>query len=276
MSLYYVNDHLITEEVISEGTWPQNDNECYKRVMIKTTAEAMKRLDDGTFEPLSRVICAHNCSTMPQANTRISSTIKDGAFAPKITVRTSSDTRYNSDIFVVALPYDGMIKPIVHDENSLQIFKSVILKSDKFSIKHEDANYKRVAYFVVRPHHGHLGNDGWYDDSCNLVVTFAQSNRSRDNQSPEEMSWTFKTVTVRFGEAGKYEITSESETAPYDSFNPDDIKSAKICALVEPTKLTGDASEFQPRSNNRGYDRDDRGNGGGKKNWNNGKKGNRR
>jgi hypothetical protein len=230
--------------------------------MIKTTEDAVRKLEDGSFEPNIRTICAHNCSLVPTAYTRISSTIRDGAFAPKITIRTSTDTRYNSDIFVVALPYDGMIKPFTHNTNALNIFKSLIVKSDKFSIKHEDHTYRRCAYFIVRPHHDWLGNDGWYGPDCDLVLTFAQSNRNKATQSDEELQWTFKTVRVRFGENGKYEITSTEETAPYDTFNPEDIKSAPICELVAPTQLHDDGTgtfRREERHNDGGRDRDDRG-----------------
>lgn len=255
MSIHYVNEHLITEEIISEGVWSQT-GEQYKRIMIKTTPDAVVKREDGTYVSDSRPICAHNCSVLPNANTRISSTIKEGAFAPKITIRTSSDTRFNSDIFIVALPYDGMIKPFTHDTSALQIFKSVIRKSDKFTINHEDHQYRRVAYFIVRPHHDHLGNDGWYGPECDLVLTFAQSNRTRNNQPESELNWTFKTVRVNFGANGMYEITSSEETAPYDTFNPDDIRTAPICELVQPTLLHdedyGTAEASAPRRDNNG------------------------
>lgn len=273
MSIHYVNEHLITDEVTGEGVWAQN-NETYKRIMIKTTPDAVRKLEDGTFEPNVRVICVHNCSLGMGCNTRISSTIREGAFAPKITVRTSSDTRYNSDIFVVALPYDGMIKPFQHDTNALHIFKSMIVKSDKFSIAHEDHNYRRCAYFIVRPHHEYLGNDGWYAPECDLVVTFAQSNRSRSNQNDGELTWTFKTVRVEFGTDGQYKISAQEETAPYDSFNPEDIKSAPICELVAPTQLSDDTnynSNANGDRNSRDYARDN-GRGGKFDNRKNGKR----
>jgi hypothetical protein len=238
MSLYYVNDHLIEEEVGDENSWPQNNNETYKRIMIRTTSQAVKRQEDGTFINGSRPICAHNCSLIPSAKTRISSTISETGRVPKVTVRTSSDTRYNSDIFIVALPYDGMVKPFTHDEKALAIYKSVILKSDKYSIEHNDKKYKRVAYFVVRPNFQHLGEDGWYGEECDLVVTFAQSDKSRRDQSEEECHWTFKTVTVHFGADGAFDINSTEEVAPYDSFNPEDLHGQPICNLVQPTVLS--------------------------------------
>ena len=245
MALYFVNDNLIQEELAGDSSWPTG--ETYKRYMIRS-APFIKRQEDGETVEMTRPICAHNCSDDPRALTRITTVKHEDARTPKVTVRTSADTRYDSDIFVVAIPYDGMIKPIEHDEKALSIFKCVMVKSDRMSIPHEDRKYKRVVYLVVRPNYQYLGNDGWYGDECNLSITFAQSNRTRDNQSEEESKWTFKTVTVKFGANGQYDITSVEEEAPYDTFNPEDTREMPICHLVKPTIISEDGNG----SNNNG------------------------
>lgn len=234
MALFYVNDHLISEEITGNNSWP-NTNETYNRIMLKTTPMATRKVEGGKgFEPFSRNICAHNCSLLSNANTRISSTINEGAFVPRITIRTSSDTHHDSDIFLVALPYDGLIVPFEHDEKKLQIYKTMIVKSEQHSIEHLDRKYKRVIYLVVRPYYGGLGNDGWYD--ADLKITFAQSNKAREGDAGS--TWNFKHTTVRFGENGMYDIQVEEETAPYDAINPDDLRNQPICKLVEPTQIT--------------------------------------
>lgn len=232
MSLYYVNANLISEdENVTHGEWAQT-HEAYDRTMIRTTTEAVRKKEDGTFEPFSRILCAHNCSSNPAANTRISSTMREGDYAPRITIRTSSDTRYNSDVFVVAIPYEGIIMPFEHDEEALEIFRSTFIKSDKFSINHENKTYRRVAYFVCKPNYQYLGNDGVYADECNLVVTFAQSSKTRKDEKPE--NWELTTMTVRFGADGAYEIESKQSTMPYDEFDPESIRGKGICNLVVP------------------------------------------
>ena len=250
MSLYYVNDHLIVEENMGQSNWAQNNGEAYTRIMIKTTPMATKRNEETKkFESISRPICAHNCSLMSTANTRISSVQRVGTKAPRVTIRTSSDTRYDSDIFVVAIPYDGLIMPMAsQNTEALQIFKCLILKSDQFSIEHEDKKYKRVAYFVVRPNYNFMGHDGWYSDDANLVVSFAQSNRTRENQSESELSWNIRTVTIRFGENGQYEIKTNEEEAPYSSINPEDLRHGAICKIVEPTMLDEDGRRMDGKN----------------------------
>ena len=236
MSLYYVNEHLIHEEVTDDKSWPNGEN--YKRIMIRTTDQLVKANEDGEVQNFSKPICAHNCSLNPTSNTRISSTYTEGETKrnARVTVRTSSDTRYNSDIFIVALPYEGMVQPFTHDEEALQIYKSLIVKSDKFSIENGDKKYRRCAYFIVKPNHTHLGNDGWYDQACNLKLTFARSDRPKKGQTGP-VKWIFTETTVRFGTDGKYEVTENVTEGDENSFDPESIRSAPICKIVEPTAL---------------------------------------
>lgn len=242
MSLYYINDHLISEETISEGTWAQNNGEKYKRIMLRTTPMAVKKGDDGKFESFTRPLCAHNCSEMlNMANTRISSVLTKGAERriPRITVRTSTDTRYDSDVFVIALPYEGVIVPFTHDTEALAIYKTTILRSDRFSIEDETGRYSRVLYLICRPDYKFTGEDGWYESACNLQVTFAHSNLPRGHKESEEANakWILRTAKIRFGTNGKYELTYEDSESPYNSMNFNDFKNAPICELVEPVLI---------------------------------------
>ena len=264
MSLYYVNEHLIHEEVTDDKSWPNGEN--YKRIMIRTTDQLVKANEDGEVQNFSKPICAHNCSLNPTSNTRISSTYTEGETKrnARVTVRTSSDTRYNSDIFIVALPYEGMVQPFTHDEEALQIYKSLIVKSDRFTIENGDKKYRRCAYFIVKPNHTHLGNDGWYDKACNLKLTFARSDRPKKSDSVTK--WIFTTTTVRFGADGKFEINEDVTEGDADSFDPESIRSAPICRIVEPTALAPrDAQQGGNFANRNGGNRQDTNGGGGRR-----------
>lgn len=246
MSLYYINDHLISEEVVSEGTWAQNSGEKYKRIMIRTTPAAVRKNDDGKFESFTRPICAHNCSEQTNmANTRISSVVTAGEDQkpPRITIRTSTDTRYDSDVFIIALPYEGVIQPFRHDPEALAIYKTAILRSDRFSIEDETGRYRRVLYLVCRPDYKFEG-DEWYDDECNLEITFAHSNLPRGHKPGEEANakWTLRTAKIRFGTNGNYDLSYTDGELPYESLNFDDFRNAPICELVEPIVIEPNTS----------------------------------
>lgn len=242
MSLYYINDHLISEEVVSEGSWAQNSGEKYKRIMIRTTPAAVRKNEDGKFESFTRPICAHNCSDqVNMANTRISSVVTAGEEnrAPRITIRTSTDTRYDSDVFIIAIPYEGVIQPFRHNTEALAIYKTSILRSDRFSIEDESGRYRRVLYLVCRPDYKFLQEDDWYADACNLQITFAHSNLPRGHKPGDEANakWVLRTAKIRFGSNGKYELTYEDGEMPYESLNFDDFRNAPICELVPPVSI---------------------------------------
>lgn len=245
MPLYYVNDHLITEKVIVPEhplSWDQGSfKEPYDRILIQTTPQATRKTEDGKLESFTRTICAHNCASgTSNALTRISSVQHANSKIHHVTVRTSSDTRHDSDVFVVAIPYNGMIVPMTNQNtDALRIYKYLMLRSEQFNIEHEDANYRRVAYFVVCPKYTYVDSDGWYTDEASLKLTFVQSNRGAKTPA-KDMHWTFTNVTVRFGPYGSYKIDYDTNVVPYDSFSLDSINKTPICKTVEPTVLSED------------------------------------
>lgn len=238
--LYYVNDHLIQDEVASEGTWTNtkdNTEEAYKRILITTAANAVKREEDGSFVPTSRTICAHMCSLDPKAKTRIANIIPTDSTITRVSIRTSIKNKYDNDAFVVAIPYDGMIIPM-DQKDALSIYRFMILKSDKVSIEHEDRKYRRCIYFVVSPRE-QAGADEWYPDDCNLVVKTVRSNLARGAEPDENTVWTITTHTVRFGLNGTFEITHTTEDVPFDTIDASQLRDAELCHVMPPVNFTG-------------------------------------
>lgn len=263
MGIYYINDHLIVDEFQKDGTWPNNDNEAYKRIALKTANGAIRRNEDGTTSPVSRILAIHNCSEDPSAKTRISSTAtEEHPNSPRINIRTSSDTQYDSDIFIAAIPYEGMVLPMTNiDDNALAIYRALILKSDRMSIEHEDRKYKRVMYLICRPHHDFL-NGEWYESCCDLNFTTVRSNKSRDNQDPSSVTWTFTNHHIKFGTNGVYDYTFDvEENLPNDSFAPMSIKNSTICQCVKP-KVYPQNGDNRGNGNRRPYSNDRKGGGG--------------
>ena len=113
MPIFYVNENLISEELQHTSTW-QKTGEEYERWMIKTNG-LERRTQDGSFERAERVICVHNLGKIPGDRTRVVATKFEGEeqYPAKVTVRTSSDTRYDTDVFIVAIPYDGIVLPTI-------------------------------------------------------------------------------------------------------------------------------------------------------------------
>lgn len=239
MPIFYVNENLISEELQHTSTW-QKTGEEYERWMIKTNG-LERRTQDGSFERAERVICVHNLGKIPGDRTRVVATKFEGEeqYPAKVTVRTSSDTRYDTDVFIVAIPYDGIVMPTI-DGDRLDIFKFAIVKSDRLSFQtNEDRKYRRCIYAVVAPAAHEVDNAGFYPSSCDLVIRTAVSNYTPQQGEPDPAKhhWTVRTQRVRFGVNGAYEIEYTDEVVDYNAIDPDELHKAKICTLVEPVIL---------------------------------------
>lgn len=235
--VYFINEHLIQDEIQSENTWEKNGNsEDYKRCLIKSSGAVAKNKTDGSFAPSDRTLCVHNRGTSPNDKTRIISTVTEGDTRPRVTIRTSADTRYDTDVFILAIPYDGLILPIEGAENLL-IYRTMIMKSDKATFEHEDRKYKRCLYMVVSPKFSERNENGWYNDSCTLTVKTIQSNKPRNAEPTGDESWFVTIHTIRFGMDGLYDYEIGSEEVPYGAIDPDSLHKVKICNTVEPTQL---------------------------------------
>ena len=232
----FVNEHLIQDVIQSENTWNKPDfSEDYQRCLIKSKGAVVKK--DNAFVNGDRTICVHNRGMSPNDKTRIISTVMEGDSRSRVTIRTSTDTRYDTDVFVVAIPYDGLIIPI-ENEPELMIYRTMIMRSDKASFEHEDRKYKRCLYLVVSPKYAEKCDSGWYSEKCDLIVKTIQSNKPRNAAPTGDESWFVTIHTIKFGVDGLYDYEIDSEELPYGAIDPDELHKARICtSMVEPTLL---------------------------------------
>lgn len=251
MAIFYVNENLISEELQHTSTW-QKTGEEYERWMIKTNG-LERRTQDGSFERAERVICVHNLGKIPGDRTRVVATKFEGEeqYPAKVTVRTSSDTRYDTDVFVVAIPYDGIVMPTIGGE-TLDVYKFAIIKSDRLSFQTaEDRKYRRCIYAVVAPDAQNISEEGFYPSSCDLVIRTAVSNYTPQQGEPDPVKnhWTVRTQRVRFGPNGAYDIEYSEEIVDYNAIDPNELHKAKICDLVEPVILAAREGNNNARQN---------------------------
>ena len=216
--LFYINPHLIADEVTGSQRYTSKSGitEDFDRVAVKTAGGATK-LVEGKHVPSEIIICRHSISNEPGAKTRVyNATSEDGKIRTRI--QTSLTNKYDDDVFVLALPYDGLIVPMEQpDRDVMSIWRYVVQKSSTMNIEHNDHKYRRVLYMVVSPR-GTVDADGWYSDNRNLVIKTIKSNLGKNQEPNENPVWTVTIHTIRFGEGGAYDIHTETETVPYDVY----------------------------------------------------------
>lgn len=225
----YVNEHLFDVVLTGNGIW-SNSGENYERFAIKTSDMVVQSRDGSDSVPSQRILAMYNDAG--NGNTRIVSTRGGEHNALRVTVRRSSDTKYDSDVFMVAIPFSGFVVPITESEH-LDIFKGTVMRSDQYIDHIDGERYKKILYAVVRPFHK-VCNNGVYDDSADFVVQFAQSNKTRKDQDTSKLKWKMRTVRVKFMTNGGYHITNETIEVPFDQFDPEKIKGNNLFPIVEP------------------------------------------
>lgn len=227
----YVNEHLFDVVSTGNGIW-SNSGENYERFAIKTSDMVIQSRDGSEPSPSQRILAMYNDAG--KGNTRIVSTRGGEHNALRVTVRRSTDTKFDSDVFMIAIPFSGFIIP-VSETDDLDIFKATVMRSDQYFDHIDGERYKKILYAIVRPYHKAC-NHGIYNDSADFVVQFAQSNRTRKDQDTSKLKWKMQTTRVKFGTNGEYHITRETTEIPFDQFNPEDIniKVKNLFPIVEP------------------------------------------
>lgn len=234
----YVNEHLFEVVQYGNGTWARDEKtEEYERYAIKTSDMVTRARGEGNEpEVFQKILAMFNDAG--HGNTRIMSNRGGEHNTLRVTVKRSSDTKFDSDIFMIAIPFGGFVVPIEASDD-LDIFKGLIVKSDTY-IDHVDGErYKKIMYAAVRPFHKavKLYDSDSYADSADFVVTFARSNRTRKDQDTSKLKWKMRTVRVKFMRNGEYHITEETTEIPFDQFDPEQYKGTNannIFPIVEP------------------------------------------
>jgi len=65
-------------------------------------------------------------------------------------MNSSAKNRFDTDVYIVAIPFNGILKPI---ESSFEyrIFRGSIIQSERRDIEYDDALFKKIAYMVIVP-----------------------------------------------------------------------------------------------------------------------------
>ncbi len=67
-----------------------------------------------------------------------------------VLIRANERVRRDANIFLVAFPFNGLVKPIEFSKQ-YRIYKGYIATSDSFNILFNNRKYKRVLYLIIEP-----------------------------------------------------------------------------------------------------------------------------
>jgi hypothetical protein len=262
----FINENLFkldTQEV-------SNDNGTHYKIDV-LTANAVKK---GKSEEVKNHIITRIISPIEDYNSyNVNIATSPGHNGMQnVSIRASERNTYDSDIILIAIPFNGIAEPIP-ESKEYRIHKGYVVRSDKRDIECNGVLYKKVLYLLVEPNIGLFNEDHKYHtDEIKLNFVSYNLETNEDNTTVTMKS----TVEISFtAEAVKY-TDSVEESDPVD---PDAYKGQMLFHTYSKKNKPAGDKERAPKhekSGDKKFNKNkDHNNGYKKKNNFHGKKGNR-
>ena len=151
----------------------------------------------------------------------------------KVSIKSSDRNKYDSRIFMIAIPYNGFAEPIEHT-NLYRIHKGLIAKSSKRNIvlEKDGQTYKKVLYLMVTLNEAVFLEEHKYhtDEIVLKFVTYNLESRKNEDTS-ETVNETVKTtVFITFTKDGASYNTFSETVSPV---NAEDFVGKRIFTVFE-------------------------------------------
>jgi len=229
--LQFINDNLFrftTTHVTTEhGT--------YVKTLIKSTDEVVdikhevKAREEGKEFYPDRIFASVNSDTEDYNKENISALVSSDTGAHKCVIRSSAKNKYDSEIYCVAIPFNGIMTPIESTED-YKILKGMLVASDKYSINHNNRKYKKVLYLMLDVNKRNLfGNEETGEEGKEIVIKFEshysmyKKENGRIVNLPDKWNKEVTTITIN-----SEETYVDSERISDVEFDRDEIADKPI------------------------------------------------
>ena len=174
--LQFINENLFTFSTIPM----ESDQGTRIKTLIKTTSAAISNRHDktvndekGSHQYSDRIFASVTSSTEDYNKENISANvITTNNNVHKCIIKSSSKNKYDSEIYCVAIPFNGIMTPI-EPSPDYRIIKGMLITSDKYSIAHDNRKYKKVLYLMLEINRNTLfGNDKTGEPARDIVISF--------------------------------------------------------------------------------------------------------
>lgn len=160
-------------------------------------------------------------------NIRIWSHLYNGK--PIVKINASDENKFDTDVYMVAIPFNGIIKPI-EKSFDFRIFRAFIAQSDRRDIEFDGKFYKSIAYMVIVPNIQLLNEDHKYSKEY-LVFNFSFVTRaSHDGKTESEET----TVSLTFTREGLVSVKQVNDVP--DDYADDFTKRGRIFPIYKPVE----------------------------------------
>jgi len=206
----FINDKLFTvntEAVSNEkGDFFKTDILTVPTVLKKNNSETAQRV----FTKITSSTEDYNDSNMA---VHASAGFKG---SEKISIRASERNKYDSDLVMVAIPFNGIAQPIEPSHN-FRIHKGMVATSNKRNIEYDGNLYKKVLYLMIEPNNALFKPDHKYHvDEINL--DFVSYNLETKEDATTTTVKTTSTLRITEGAIEFYVSSEECEEISADTF----------------------------------------------------------
>jgi hypothetical protein len=153
-------------KIINENLFSFSSEECnnatygdYTKLSIQTSRSVVAKMCEETqeFAPNIRIFARLISSEPDHTKFNLSYSTKMENEKVQLLLKSSPEVEKDSLIYLIAFPFNGIIKPIPESPN-YRILKGMISVSEKYSVEYNDKKYKKVLYLAISPKVSVLNN----------------------------------------------------------------------------------------------------------------------
>ena len=161
---------------------------------------------------------------------------------PNVNLRTNDKNVTDTDVFLIAIPFNGFIQEIEKSFN-YRIYRGFVVHSDKKNIEFDEKTYKKVAYMMVTINSKVFDKDHKYhtDDISLTVNTF----NLETDATTQEKKTVKTTTTISFtNDNGEIVVDVDRIATVVDPVDANDFKNKTIFPIFRDNRAR------RPKRNN--------------------------
>lgn len=172
---------------------------------------------------------------------------------PNVLLKSNPENRYDSEVYIIAWPLNGIMKPIP-ESKEYRIRKAFVAEMDApYVITAEQdkvlqGSYRKVMYLVIEPNTQLFDSNHKFHTDC-ISIPFTSYKYTKNGGKKTTIATTMTVDICK----DSYQVTVEEETT--DPVAKEDFEATKLFHVWTPSE--------KPRRSNQGNRRDDNRNGGG-------------
>ena len=161
----------------------RNGDEFYC-LYINTCAKITRKNDAGEEIPSVRTFATLSSPEKSYSDYHMVVHSKDNEDGKRfVTIKAVKESNYDANVFVVAFPFNGIIKPITFDKR-YRIHKGMISMSDDYNIPFNGKTYRKVLYLVIEPYMKVFEGDENHEAIDELTIPIESYSTMKDKKDP--------------------------------------------------------------------------------------------